>query len=323
MQRRHILRALATAAAAPLASKLLAQGVPARILAGFAPGTGVVDAVARFLAEKMKGDYAPNIIVDNRVGVGGQLAVVAAKSGPADGSVMLLAPMSNLSVHPHIYPSIAYDPMKDFVPVGNVVTSDLVFAVGPAVPDQVTNVPHFIEWCKANSSKASFATGATGSKLHFAGMRLGVETGLKLTHVGYTAGGQAITDLAGGSVPSYIGTVASVLPHQARIRVLATLGAKRSKFLPQVPTLVEQGYKDLVVNETVSLYLPAGAMEQKTQSLHAAMVKALATPEAAALLATTGVEATTSTGPQAAEQLRAEYQQWGRLVKQIGFRQET
>jgi tripartite-type tricarboxylate transporter receptor subunit TctC len=107
------------------------------------------------------------------------------------------------------------------------------------------------------------------------------------------------------------------------MRVLAILGARRSKFLPNVPTLVEQGYKDMIVNETVSLYLPAGATEQQVQRLHAAMVKVLASPDATALLTTTGVEATPSTGAQVTEQLKVELQQWGRLVKQIGFRQET
>jgi tripartite-type tricarboxylate transporter receptor subunit TctC len=323
MQRRKMLGALAGALFVPYAGSSSAQGNPTRIIVGFAAGTGVVDAVGRLLAEKMKGDYAANLIVDNRVGVGGQLAVVAAKAGPADGSVMVLAPMSNFSVHPHIYPKIAYDPFKDFVPVGNVVISDLVLAVGPGVPDQVTSVPQFIEWCRANPAKASFGTGATGSKIHFAGMRLGIETGVKLTHIGYTAGGQAVTDLGGGSVPAYIGTVSSVLPQLSRMRVLATMGDRRSKFLPSVPTLVEQGYKNFIVVESVGLYLPAGATEQQVQRLHAATVKALSTPEAAALLTTAGVEGSLSTSGQMADQLRTESQQWGQLVKQIGFRQEA
>lgn len=323
MQRRDFLHAAIAGAFASYSIRATAQVAPTKILIGFAAGTGVVDSVARFLAEKMKGDYAPNIIVDNRVGVGGQLAVVAAKSSAADGSVVLLAPMSNMSLQPHIFPRIAYDPMKDLVPVGNVATTDLVFAVGLAVPEQVKTVPQFIEWCRANPAKASFATGATGSKLHFAGMKLGLETGVKFTHVGYTNGGQAITDLAGGAVPAYIGSVASVLPHVTRFRVLATMGTQRSKFLPSVPTLVEQGYKDVIVNETVSLYLPAGASEQQVQRLHDAMVKALATSEATALLNTTGAEAAPSTGAQVTQQLRTEFQQWGLLVKEIGFRPES
>lgn len=323
MQRRELLKAIAVMTMAQGAGTLHAQGNPTRILAGFAPGTGVVDAVARLLAEKMKGDYAPNIIVDNKVGVGGQLAVVALKAAPADGSVLLVAPMSNFSVHPHIYPKIGYDAMKDVVPVGNCATSDLAFAVGPAVPEQVTNVPQLVEWYKANPAKASFATGATGSKLHFAGIKLGIEAGVKLTHVGYTNGGTALTDLAGGSVPAYVGTVASVLPFASRIRVLATMGTKRSRFLPHAATLVEQGYKTMVVNETVALYLPAGASEQLVQRVHAAMVKALAIPATVNTLSTAGVEATPSTGGDVAAQLRTEYEEWGRLIKQIGFRQET
>jgi|GEM_PF-4211129 tripartite-type tricarboxylate transporter receptor subunit TctC len=132
----------------------------------------------------MKGLYASNLVVENRVGVSGQLAVLALKSARPNGSTMLVCPMSILSVYPHTFPKIGYNALPDLQPVGNCVTTDFALAVGAAVPERVTTVAQFMEWCKANSDKASFATGATGSKLHFAGIKLGMESGVKLTHIG-------------------------------------------------------------------------------------------------------------------------------------------
>ena len=323
MNRRKVLALAAALPLTSLATRSSAQTGSAKILAGFAPGSGVVDVLARTLAEKIKGDYSPTVIVDNRPGVGGQLAVVALKSAPADGSVMLVAPMSNMSVHPHIYLKLGYDPVKDLAPVGNCVTSDLILAVGPSVPSEVTDVPSLMQWFRSNPSSASFATGATGSKLHFAGMKLGLHEKVALTHVGYTNGGTALTDLAGGSVPAYVGTVASVLPFTNRVRVLATMGNSRSRFLPSVPTLLEGGYRSMVVTETVALYVPAGVPPRQIATLHASMAKALSTPEAEKVLATAGVEVSLSDGAAVTAQMKREHEEWGALIKEIGFRAQS
>ena len=322
IDRREVLKGLAAATLVPAARPVTAQGELVKILVGFAPGTAT-DALGRMLAKKMKGLYAPSLVVDNRVGASGQLAVLAAKSAPADGSTMLVCAMTVLSVYPHTFAKVGYDPVKDLVPVGNCATADFAFAVGPVVPEQVRTVPQFIEWCKANPAQATFATGATGSKLHFAGIKLGVEAGVKLTHVGYTNGGVALTDLAGGAVPAYVGVVPTVLPFLNRIRVLATMGSRRSRFLPDIPTLMEQGFRNMVINDTLGLYLPPRASQEQVQRLHAAMVKALVTAEAATTLSTIGMEATPSGADETAAQLRAELDQWGRFVRRIGFKQDT
>jgi tripartite-type tricarboxylate transporter receptor subunit TctC len=319
MQRRDLLRLVAAAGVLP-AALARAQSDVKTILVGFAPGTAT-DAVARILGQTLTGRYASNLIVENKVGASGQLAVMAAKAAAPDSSTMLVCPMTVLAVYPYTFAHLGYDPVADLQPVGNCTTVDLAFAVAPAVPASVTSVPQFIAWCKANPAKASFATGATGSKLHFAGIELGLRAGVKLTHVGYSNGGVAVTDLIGGNVPSYIGTVPTVLPYQKQLRILATMGAKRSRFLPDVPTLVEAGYKDLVVNETIGLYLPAHAGQEQVQQLHAAMVQAMTSKDAAVVLNAQGMEASPSGPAQLARQLRDELAQWGPMVKRIGFRQ--
>ena len=128
-----------------------------------------------------------------------------------------------------------------------------------------------------------------------------------------------MTDRIGGNVPSYIGTVPTVLPFQKQLRILGTMGNKRSRFLPDVPTLVEAGYKDLVISETIGLFLPARTPQEQVQR----MVKALASREAAATLTAQGMEATPTSASDLAAQLKAELAQWGPIVKRIGFKQSS
>lgn len=321
MKRRTLLHGFAAAAVWPVGAAIAAID-QAKLYVGYPAGTAT-DAVARLLGERMRGLYASNFVVENRVGASGQLAIMATKASPADGATILVSPITVMSVVPHTFSKVGYDPFKDLISVGNSVTTDLALAVGPSVPDSVTNVAQFVEWCKANPVKASFGTGATGTKIHFSGVRLGQLAGFKFEHVGYTNGGGALTDLAGGNIPAYVGTVPTVLPFLNRIRVLATMGSKRSRFLPQVPTLAESGYKELVIDEAISMYLPARTPEAQVNLLHDSMVKALASAEAAASLNTLGMEATPSDPAAFNNKLRTEYEVWGKFVKQIGFKQDS
>ena len=123
-----------------------------RMLVGFGAG-GVIDVVARMLVEGMK-DYAPSFIVDNRPGAGGRLALVALKNGPADGSLMILAPASNLAVFPHVYKTLGYDAFRDFAPVTTVCSFPFLITVGPLMPADVRTLADFVKWCAANPKQA-------------------------------------------------------------------------------------------------------------------------------------------------------------------------
>jgi tripartite-type tricarboxylate transporter receptor subunit TctC len=320
LHRRQWLAALCASAFS--ARYAIARPDSVRMLVGYPAGTAT-DALGRLLGERMQGGYAPSFVVENKVGASGQLAVLATKAAPADGGTVLVSPIMVLSVVPHTFSKVGYDPFADVVPVGNCVTTDFALAVGPAVPESVKTVPQFLEWCKANPGKASFGTGATGTKIHFSGIRLSQLAGVPLTHVGYANGGGALTDMAGGTLPAYIGTVPTVMPFLNRIRILATMGARRSRFFPNVPTLVEAGYKDMVIDEAIGLLVPPKTPAPVIQNLHDAMVKALATPEALTALNTLGMEATPSTGAEFSAKLKAEHELWGRFVKQIGFKQDS
>lgn len=296
----------------------------ARIIVGFPPGSSI-DAAARQVAEKLMPGYARSAVVDNRVGAGGQIAVVAMKTAPADGSVVLITPMSILGVYPHTYRKLPYDPIADLTPVSQGVTFDYGFAVGTAVPESVKTVPEFMAWCKANPGKASIGSPATGSTLHFTGIMLGRAAGVDITHVGYRGSQAAIQDLIGGQLPALVSPLGEFIRHLpgGKVRLLATSGATRSRFTPTVPTLVEQGYRDFAFSEWFGFFLPAKAPDDVVQELNKAIRQALTSPALVEGLAPFGLEAAPSSPAELAQVLRTDAERWGPIVKTVGFTAEN
>ncbi len=322
ISRRQILQA-------SLGAPLLAQRSPAaqaqaldmaRIVIGF-PAGGTMDAVSRQVADKMQPEYARSMIVESRVGAGGQVVIQYMKTAPTDGSAILLTPMSILGVYPHTYKKLAYDPLNDLTPVSCGVSYNYGFAVGPAVPASVTTIPQFLEWCKANPGKASFGSGATGSTLHFTGILLGRAGGVELTHVGYRGSAQMLTDLAGGNLTACSSPVGDLLAYQApgRIRVIGTSGATRSRFLPQVSTFTEYGYKDMAFSEWYGFYLPARTPQAQVQRLNKSLATVLKNPAVAEALAVMGMEPSPTSPAELEAMLKADTARWGKLVSGIGF----
>lgn len=300
-----------------------AQGLDtARIYVGFPPGT-TPDILARKIGEKLvQSAYAKAVIVENRAGAGGQLGVVGVKGAPNDGAHILLTPMSILGVYPFTYKKLPYDAMTELTPVTIGVSFDYGIAVGPMVPESVKDILGLMAWFKANPDKASFASPAPGSTLHFTGITLGRAAGLELTHVGYKGSPPAIQDMLGGTLPALVSPLGSFLNYMApgsKIRVLATSGAKRSRFTPNVPTLIEQGFKDMAYNEWYGFYLPAKAPADVVRRLGSALHQALKAPDIVESLASFGMEATPGTPEELNAALQRDMKIWGPIVKSIGF----
>lgn len=319
--RRTFMATAAAAAMLPyLGSNALAQGLDStRLVVGFPPGT-TPDVLARKVAAKLEKGYARTAIVDNRSGAGGQLAVMAVKSGPANGSDILLTAMSILGVYPHTYKTLPYDPVADLTPVSIGVTYDYGIAVGPAVPESVKTIGDLIAWYKANPGKANIGSPAPGSTLHFVGIMLGRAAGVELTHVGYKGSTHAIQDMLGGNLPalcSPLGTFNN--SYDGRLRLLATTGATRSRFTPDVATLSEQGYKDLVFSEWYGFFLPGKATPDAVRNLNAALRQALTSPDIVKDLAEFAMEPTPSSPEELEAALKQDTQAWGSIVKSIGF----
>jgi len=323
--RRRFLAGSAAGFALGTASHLRAQPASkaVKIVVPF-PAGGGTDVAARLLADKLRGRYAPTIIVDNRVGGGGQVGVASLKSGDADGSLMLFTPDFPLTLYPHLYKKLPYAP-ADVTPVTLCGAASMVIAAGPGLPASVKTLPEFIQWCKANPKQASYASAPAGSTAHFAGAMLARAAGIELQHVGYRGGALAVQDVVGGQAPVCLVPVGEILPFlsMGRLRVLASTGPARSRFTPEVPTLAELGYKDVVVQSWVGMFVPAGTPEATIERLHGELTQALKTEELQKALTTFGFESIPSISPAAFRALVAsDLDRWGRVVKATGFTME-
>ena len=318
-----VLSATAATWLAAVGERAFAQGAPfdtVKVVTGFPPG-GTSDTICRRVATKLAPGYGKSVVVENRVGAGGQIAVQSFKTAPPDGSQILQTPMSMLGVYPHIYKKLQYDPATDVVPASLGATFDFGFAVGPAVPAAVRNIPEFLDWCKANPNQANFGSPGAGAVPHFIGVLIGRSAGVDLKHVPYRGTQPAILEMIGGQIQAVSGPVGEFIQHVAagKCRLLATTGAARSKFAPTVPTLLEQGLKDMAFNEWFGFYLPAKSPPEVVQRANAALRAALAEREVIEGLETMGLEAKSSTPAELGAMLKADTERWGPVVKAIGF----
>jgi tripartite-type tricarboxylate transporter receptor subunit TctC len=327
LRRRQLLTTATMGAGLTLLPWLVrAQGLPdtVKIFAGFAPG-GTVDVTARRVAEKLRDVIARSVVVENRTGAGGQIALSALKASAPDGLTFALTPMSMLGIYPLTYKKLPYDPVADFTPVSQAVRFDFGLAVGPQVPAEVRNLAEFVVWCKANTNIANYGSPAPGSVPHFVAELFARAAGVDLKHVPYRGTQPAIVDLMGGQVASVSGPVGEFLQHlpTGKVRLLATSGATRSKFAPNVPTYTEQGFKDIVFDEWFAFYLPGKAAPEVVNKLSTAIRTALKTPDVADSLGQMGLEAKGSTPEELAALLKADTARWAPLVKKIGFTAES
>ncbi|HEX7865912.1 MAG TPA: Bug family tripartite tricarboxylate transporter substrate binding protein [Variovorax sp.] len=326
--RRQILQTTsASALMASLCQNVFAQATTnietATIVTGFAAG-GTSDTTCRRLATKLGGDYAKTVVVENRTGAGGQIAVGYVKGRPADGSTILQTPTSILTIYPHIYKKLAYDPMVDITPVSLACIFDFGFAVGPAVPASVKTVPEFLAWAKANPAGANYGSPASGSTPHFIGALLGKKGDVELKHAAYRGTQPAMLDLLGGNISAVSGPIGDITQHlpTGKVRILGVSGAKRSRFVPDVPTFGEQGLKDMAHSEWFAFFLPAKASPELVAKLNTAMKNALAQKDVIDGLGTFGLEAMSSTPAELTELLKKDTAKWAPIVKEVGFTAE-
>lgn len=320
---------------APLASlgAFGALGVPraaradgldlAKLYCGFPPG-GTSDAISRRIAEKLTGGYARSVIVENKPGAGGQIAITMMKEAPADGSAMLLTPASMLTLYPYVYKSLPYKPLEDVQPVSTASYFNHAFGVGPAVPASVKTIRDFLAWAKANPDRANYGSPGAGSMPHLIVALLGKISGQELRHVPYRGSAPGIQDLLGGQISAMSSPVGDYLPYikAGRLRLLAISGINRSPFVPDVPTYRQQGYP-ISVREWYGVFLPGKAKPDVARRAAAYLQAALTQPDLVSTMAQLGLEVQPSTSAALAEQMRADTEEWRRLIKTIGFTPES
>jgi tripartite-type tricarboxylate transporter receptor subunit TctC len=323
-RRRFLATAIAGCSASALAKPNFAEAQTlnktARIIVGFPPG-GSLDAVARLLVSQMKG-YARNIVVENKPGAGGRLALGTLKQSEADGSVIVLTPSDQLTLFPHVYKELGYDPLKDFKPVTTVCAFQFVLAVGPMVPSVVTTLADFIDWSRANPRLATFGTPGAGTRPHFLGEMLARDANFQFTHVPYKGGASAMQDLLSGQVASIISVLSNVLPHEqaGKLRVLATTAERRNAMLPDVPTFRERGYPSLEAVEVFGMLVPARTPDRIVDALADSVHQALKIDEVRSGLAGLGFDISPSSRTEFAALIASDTQRWRSAVHVSGFK---
>lgn len=320
--RRNLLLTLGALALAPSVARAQTLDT-ARILTGF-PAGGTVDVVARRMADRLRGSYAKTVLVENKPGAGGRLAVDELKRAAPDGSTLLITPAAMITLYPHLYPRLSYG-LDDVSAVCGATTVVFGLAIGPGVPESVRMLKDFLDWARANTAKASFGSPGAGSPPHYLGALLEKESGVSLNHVPYRGTVPGVQDTLGGQIASFSGPIGDYLPHvkSGRLRVLATSGPVRSRFLPDVPTFTELGYKALEQVEWYGFFLPGKTQADVVARAATALRTALNAPDIAEGLAPFGLEVAAASTAQLAKAVRDEHAAWAPVVKRVGFTPES
>jgi tripartite-type tricarboxylate transporter receptor subunit TctC len=298
-----------------------AQDKTVKILVGFPAGAGL-DTMTRLVADRMRVSLGQPVVVENRPGAAGQIAMSAVKAAPADGLTLVMTPLVTVVTAPHVFAKLPYDPFADFAPVAHAADFLFAFTVGASVP--ANSLANYVALVKKDPKYGNYASAGTGSLPHFFSLLFADTAGIKMNHIGYKGTAPALTDLLGGQLGAFMGTVSDVATqHKAgRMRVLATSGARRARELPEVPTFRELGYA-IEGAGWYAAYAPAKTPKATVDRLANAIIEAIKSPQVREKLEALGMEPT-GLGPDVLADIhKADYNKWGPVIKASGFKPES
>jgi tripartite-type tricarboxylate transporter receptor subunit TctC len=289
---------------------------PVRLVVPYPPG-GSTDVTARTLAERVSGALGQPVVVENRAGAGGNIGIESVARSDADGYTVLVAP-DFIASAPHVY-KLNYDPMTQLVPVIQLTSQPVVLAVHPSLG--VATVAELVAAAKAKPGLA-YATSGAGSQQHMAAEWFAKLAGIQLTHIPYKGGGQAIADFIGGQVPIASLGSTPVIPHHksGKVKIIAQTTKARAPSLPEVPTYEQAGFKGLVIDQWLGIFVPAGTDAQIVRRLAAEFDKALAEPVVRERLAKAALQAVGGNTEDFARLVRANFEMYRKLVADLNIR---
>ena len=317
LTRRLIMVATALLPAAAVAQPW-APSRPVRLVVPF-PAGGATDVVARVLGEHMSGTLGQPVVVENRTGAGGNVGVENVVRSPADGHTLLMGTMGTLTINPHLYRGLVFDPARDLVGIGMAFETVHVLVVHPSVP--AATVAELIALAKAEPARLAYGSAGSGSSTHMVAELFRLTAGIELTHVPYRGSAPALNDTVAGTVqlmldqlPSCIGQVQA-----RRLRALAVTGTARHPLLPEVPTMAEVGLPGAAATSWGAVMAPAGTPAPAIARLNAALNAALADGSVRARLVQAGADPISSSPEAVMERMRAETAVWGRVVREANM----
>jgi tripartite-type tricarboxylate transporter receptor subunit TctC len=291
------------------------------LVVGFAAG-GVTDGLARMLAEPLRESLAGPVIVENRVGAGGRIAVAAVVAAPPTGRMLLLTPGAMVTLHPHLFRDLPYDTLTQLVPVAMIASTDLAVVVGAGHPAR--DIHALLRGFREEPRTASCGSPGAGSVSHMAMLEITRTVGVGVTFVHYRSAMQQIEALLEGSLKATAVVPSAVAPYvtAGTVRALATTGAMRSTLLPMTPTLHESGI-DVVAREWAGLFAPAGTPPETVTRLAAATSGALASLAPRGRFAGSGMEVGSVANGEFSAMVKADYARWAQVVKRYGVTGES
>jgi tripartite-type tricarboxylate transporter receptor subunit TctC len=289
---------------------------PVRVVVPLSAG-GFADVPARIIAPRLSNAFGQQFFVENKPGAGGTIGSdFVAKSKP-DGYTLLWTGTPHV-IAPWLYKSVPFDALKDFTPIMQVAAGPYVLVVNPQLP--VDSVPALIAAAKAQPGKIDFASSGNGSAQHLVAALFNSTAGIDLNHVPYKGSGPAMQDLLSGQVKVAFAGVPNVITHvrSGRLRALGVTTTKRAPELPDVPTIAEAGLPGYEATLWLGLLAPAGTPPEIVQRIYQETAKALQDPELTPQFRGAGVEAAVIPPKEFGEFMRAEYEKWGKVVRDTG-----
>lgn len=318
---RSILTSFLCLAGIAFAGLAAAQGYPQRtikLIVPYATG-GSTDQTARLVAESLGKRLGQPVVVENRAGAGGSIGHELVANAPADGYTLLFSAAGPLTVTPHTYAKLGYDPVKGFEPIVLVATQPLLLVVNPALP--AASVGDLIKSAQDKPGKLSYGSFGNGSAAHLAGEYFKTLAKVDMVHVPYKGSGPALVDLVGGQIDLMFDVFSTAAPlvKTGKLRALAITSTARSSQFPDVPTMQEAGVEGFEAGTWFGVLAPAGTPSPIVQTLSKAINAVLTEAQLKDTVASQGAEVRGGTPKQFADFFDAEYDKWGKIVKAAGI----
>ena len=293
---------------------------PVKVVVAFTAG-GTTDILGRLVSQQLSDKLKQPFVVDNKPGAGGNLGTELVVRAPADGYTLLVNSVGPIAVNPTLYGKLPYNPLTDLVPIVQIADVPNVLVVHPSVPAQ--SLEELVTYAKANPGKLNYGSTGIGTSSHLSSFMLGKRVGFEATHVPYK-GADALKDLLAGRIQFMFATIPSVMQHitAGKLRPLAVSSLKRSRSMPEVPTVAEKGFAGFEAGSWFGFFAPKGTPESVIAVVNKAVNEVLAVPAIEQQMVAQGADPAGGTAAQFGQFTQREFEKWRTIVRESGARAE-